>query len=168
MKTTELFAAQVEREAAISRRTLARVPPGRDDWKPHEKSMALHYLATLVATMPSWIERMVVRDELDLNPASGGGFRPPQWTTTEELLAIHDGAVASAVAALRKTDDARLDGTWRLQVAGRVVDENPRHVFIADTLAHLAHHRGQLTVYLRLMDVPVPSIYGPSADDKTF
>lgn len=168
MQIHELFAAQLEREAAVSRRVLARVPAGHDDWKPHEKSMAFGYLATLVATVPSWVERMVARDELDLNPPGGASFRPPQWRTAEELAALHEGCVAGALAALRGTTDARLDGRWRLLVAGRVVDENPRHVFVADALTHLAHHRGQLTVYLRLLGVPVPSVYGPSADDKTF
>ncbi len=168
MTTHELLAAHLEREAAVSRRALAVVPVGRDDWKPHEKSMAFGYLATLVATMPSWIERMVADDELDLNPPGGASFRPPRWQTAEELGALHEGCVGGAVAALRGTTDARLDGRWRLLVAGQIVGESPRHVFIADTLTHLAHHRGQLTVYLRLLGIPVPSVYGPSADDRTF
>jgi uncharacterized damage-inducible protein DinB len=168
MTITEHFAALLEREAAVSRRTLARVPAGRDDWKPHERSMAFGYLASLVATMPSWVEMMVSREELDLNPPSGQSPRPPRWSTTEELLAVHERCVAEALAALRATDDRHLDGRWRLLVAGRVVGESPRHVFIADTFAHLAHHRGQLTVYLRLMGLPVPSVYGPSADDRVF
>jgi uncharacterized damage-inducible protein DinB len=168
MHVTELFAAQLEREAAVSRRTLARVPAGLHDWKPHEKSMGFGYLASLVATMPSWVEMMVARDELDLSPPSGQGQRPPQWSTPEDLLAVHERCVVGALAALRATDDPHLDGRWRLLVAGHVVGESPRHVFIADTFTHLAHHRGQLTVYLRLMGVPVPSVYGPSADDRVF
>jgi len=168
MQIHELFAAQLEREAAVSRRVLGRVPAGRDDWSPHEKSMAFGYLATLVATMPSWLEMMVSRDSLDVHPPAGEGYRPPQWKTTEELAAVHERCVGSALAALRGTDDAHLDATWRLLAGGHVVDEKPRHGFIADTFAHLAHHRGQLTVYLRLMGVPVPSVYGPSADDRVF
>jgi uncharacterized damage-inducible protein DinB len=168
MQIHELFTAQLEREAAVSRRVLARVPAGRDDWKPHEKSMAFGYLATLVATMPSWFEMMVARESLDVHPPSGESYRPPQWKTAEELASIHEGCVAKALAALQATDDAHLARNWQLLAGGHVVDEKARHAFIADTFAHLAHHRGQLTVYLRLMGVPVPSVYGPSADDKTF
>jgi len=168
MTWTEFFAAQVEREAPISRRVLERVPVGRPDWKPHEKSMPLGYLSHLVATMPSWIAMAVRQDELDLNPAGGSPPKAPPTDTTAELLAAGDDAVAQALAALRDTTDAHLATPWKLLVGGRVVLEQPRHVVIADTLTHLAHHRGQLTVYLRLNGAPVPSIYGPSADDKRF
>src|ERR1700752_1467631 len=130
MKMTEFFSAQLEREAIVTRRALERVPEGRADYKPHEKSMPLGYLATLVGTMPGWIGMMLTQDELDLNPPGGSGKRPPAPTTTEEHLST----------------------PWRLLVAGRVVMESPRHVVIADTFMHLAHHRGQLTVYLRLND----------------
>jgi uncharacterized damage-inducible protein DinB len=168
MELTEFFAAQLEREAAISRRTLGRVPEGRNDWKPHEKSMAFGYLATLVATMPSWVDFTVGREELDLNPPGGGSYRPLAWTTNAELREAHERAVAGALATLRGANEADLHKPWRLLVAGRVVSENPRHVVLADTFTHLAHHRGQLTVYLRLLGVPVPSVYGPTADDKSF
>jgi uncharacterized damage-inducible protein DinB len=168
MKLTEFFAEQLEREAAISRRALERVPEGRNDWKPHEKSMAFGYLATLVATMPSWIDFTVGREELDLNPPGGGGYRPLEWTKNAELVAAHERAVSGGLGTLRAASEESLREPWRLLVAGRVVSENPRYVVLADTFTHLAHHRGQLTVYLRLLGVPVPSIYGPTADDKTF
>ena len=168
MTRGERFAAQLEREAAISRRALSRVPEGRADFKPHEKSMAFGYLATLVAIMPSWIAMQVLRDSLDLKPPSGQGFTVPPTETNALLLKAHEDAVASALQALRATTDDHLARPWQLLVAGTVVDENPRDVAIEDTFAHLAHHRGQLTVYLRLLGVPVPSIYGPTADEKTF
>jgi uncharacterized damage-inducible protein DinB len=168
MKLAEVFSAQLEREAAVSRRVLERVPEGRQDWKPHEKSMALGYLSTLVATMPSWVAMTVAQDSLDLKPTSGPGYTAPKWTTRAELLQIHERCVADGQEALRKAEDSHLLLPWRLLVAGKVVSEDPRHVVIADTFNHLAHHRGQLTVYLRLNDIPVPSVYGPSADDKTF
>ena len=167
MTTMELFGALLEREAVISRRVLERVPAGRPDWKPHEKSMALGYLAHLVATMPSWIAMAIDQDALDLNPP-GGAQRPKEWTTNRELVQALDGAVAQASAALRKTSEAHLATSWRLLVGGQVVMEAPRHVVIADTFTHLAHHRGQLSVYLRLCGAPVPSLYGPSADDRRF
>jgi uncharacterized damage-inducible protein DinB len=168
MKLVDLFTAQLEREAAISRRALARVPEGRQDWKPHAKSMALGSLATLVATMPSWIAFTIGRDELDLNPPGGGGYKPPSWATNAELLAVHERSVGEGREALRGAQEALLLKPWRLLVAGRVVSEDPRHVVLADVFTHLAHHRGQLTVYLRLNGVAVPSIYGPTADEKSF
>jgi uncharacterized damage-inducible protein DinB len=168
VKLADFFSAQLEREAVITRPPLERVPEGRPDWKPHEKSMPLGYLAQLVATMPAWIALTITQDELDLNPVHGGGFQLPDTSTTPALLKAFDDAVAKAREALRKETDEHLMTPWRLLVAGRVVAENPRHVVLADTFTHLAHHRGQLTLYLRLNGAPVPAIYGPSADDRTF
>jgi len=168
LKMTDFFLAQLERESVGNRRALERVPEGRPDWKPHEKSMPLGYLSTLVATMPSWIDMMITRDELDLKPPGGSAYRPSASSTTRELLQALDESVAKAREALRKTTDEHLMTPWRLLVAGNVVMEAPRHVVIRDTFTHLAHHRGQLTVYLRLNGAPVPAIYGPSADDSSF
>jgi uncharacterized damage-inducible protein DinB len=168
MKMTDFFSAQLDREAAVSRRVLERVPEGRQDWKPHDKSMPLGYLSTLVATMPSWIDMAISQDELDLNPPGGSKFKPPETPTNRALLQAHADALAKAQAALKGTTDEHLNTSWKLLVAGKVVSASPRHVVIADTFNHLAHHRGQLTVYLRLNDAPVPSVYGPSADDKSF
>jgi uncharacterized damage-inducible protein DinB len=168
MKWTEFFAAQLEREAPISKRVLERVPEGRPDWKPHEKSMPLGYLSQLVATMPGWVAMAVLQGELDLKPPGGGGYKPPATDTTARLLAAHEDSVAKALDALRNTTDAHLATLWKLLVAGSVVLEQPRHVVIADAFTHLAHHRGQLSVYLRLNGAVVPSIYGPSADDARF
>jgi uncharacterized damage-inducible protein DinB len=168
MQLTEFFRAQLDREAPISRRVLERVPEGRPEWKPHDKSMPMGYLAQLVATMPGWVAMAVLQDELDLNPPGGSSQRPPATDTTARLLAAHDDSVARARDALGGTSDTHLATPWKLLVAGRVVLEQPRHEVIADTLTHLAHHRGQLTVYLRLNGAPVPSVYGPSADDGRF
>ena len=168
MTITELFTALLEREVAISRRVLERVPEGRPDWKPHDKSMPFGYLATLVATMPEWIAMMIRQDSLDLKPPGGGGSKPPATETNRALLAAHDDAVAKAREALRTTNDEHLMTKWRLLVGGHVVAEDTRQMMIADTFTHQAHHRGQLTVYLRLNGAPVPAVYGPSADDRSF
>ena len=168
MKLTELFSAQLEREVALCRRAVERVPEGKNDWKPHEKSMPLGYLSTLVATMPSWIAMAIAQDELDLNPPGGAGYKPKEWSTTRELVLSLEESAAQARAALKDATDDHLMTPWRLLVAGNVVMESPRHVVIEDTFMHLAHHRGQLTVYLRLNGAPAPALYGPSADDRSF
>jgi uncharacterized damage-inducible protein DinB len=168
MTFTEMLAAQLEHEAPLTRKALERVPEGKPDWKPHQKSMPLGYLAQLVATMPGWIAMMLTQDSLDLRPPGGGGYTPPRTDTTAALLAALDESVARARDALAKTNDAHLMTNWQLKVAGQVVLEATRLVNVADTFTHLAHHRGQLTVYLRLNEVAVPAIYGPSADDRVF
>ena len=168
MKMTDLFLAQLDAEAPRTRRALERVPDNRGDWKPHEKSMPLGRLAMLAARMPSWITMIVNRDDLDLKPASGSNVDLRPLNTSRELVQAHDEAVAEARAALAKTSDEHLMTKWRLLVAGKVVSDEPRHVVIRDTFMHLSHHRGQLTVYLRLNGEPVPAIYGPSADDTRF
>jgi uncharacterized damage-inducible protein DinB len=167
MTLTQLFLAELEREAPRTRRALEQVPPGRDDWKPHDKSMPLGRLAGLVATMPSWIGLIIEQDELNLTPPPGQGQY--QQPSVDQLVAVHDAHVEKARAVLSRTnDDFLMTTNWRLVAGGKVVMDQPRHVVLRDTLNHLAHHRGQLTVYLRLNDRAVPAIYGPSADDQLF
>ena len=168
MKMTELFKAQLEREVPITRRALESVPEGKPDWKPHAKSMALGYLSSLVASMPGWVAMAIKQDELDLQPKGGKPNPAPVVSTRRELLKALDENVAKSREALATTSDDYLMTPWRLLVGGNVVMEAPRHVVIEDTFTHLAHHRGQLTVYMRLNEMKVPSIYGPTADDKTF
>jgi uncharacterized damage-inducible protein DinB len=169
MKMTDLFLAELEREAAGTRRTLERVPEGRNDWKPHEKSMPLGYLAALVARMPAWVAMMIRQDELDMAPKGGSKYKPQELHTNRELLQSFDDSVLEARKALESTTDEHLLTPWRFLVAGQVVNEQPRHIMLRDAVFnHLAHHRGQLTVYLRLNSAPVPAIYGPSADEGRF
>jgi uncharacterized damage-inducible protein DinB len=168
MNMTELFKAQLEREAPITRRALENVPEGKPDWKPHAKSMPLGYLSSLVASMPGWVAMAIKQDELDLYPKEGKPNTAPVASTRRELLQALDASVAKSREALASTSDDYLMTPWRLLVAGKVVMEAPRHVVIEDTYTHLAHHRGQLTVYLRLNEMKVPSIYGPTADDQRF
>ena len=168
MKTTEWILAQLESEAPRTRRALERVPEGRDDWKPHERSMPLGRLAMLVATMPTWINLIIGKDELDVAPKAGSNVDTKPLRTPAELVQALENGVAEARKALRSTTEEHLKKPWRLLSAGKVVSEEPREIVLRDTMMHLSHHRGQLTVYLRLNEVPVPSIYGPTADDKQF
>jgi uncharacterized damage-inducible protein DinB len=170
MKLNELFLAELEREAASTRRTLERVPEGRNDWKPHEKSMELGYLASLIAQMPGWITMMVEQDEFDLKSPAAQVFKATaNWSKRGELIAALDQGVARARAALRKASDEHLLTNWKFKVGDHVVSESPRHVMIRDSVfSHLAHHRGQMTVYLRLNGAAVPALYGPSADEGKF
>jgi uncharacterized damage-inducible protein DinB len=162
---TDRLLAEFESEAAITRRVLERVPENKGDWKPHEKSMPMGRLAGLVANMPGWIAMMLTQDEFDV--AAGPPLAPIK--TNAELLAAFDGNVARSKDALKKTNDAHLDTKWRMLARGHVVSESSRYENLrSGVLNHLAHHRGQLTVYLRLNDVPVPSVYGPTADEATF
>jgi uncharacterized damage-inducible protein DinB len=169
MKLTDLFLGELDREAPLTRRVLERVPEGRNDWKPHDKSMPLGRLAALVAGMPSWLAMMIDKNEFDLNPPGGssGSFQTNFRTTADLVRTMEDG-VSAARAALQKTNDDHLMKPWRLLVSGTTVAEQPRHVMMQDSINHLAHHRGQMTVYLRLNDVAVPAVYGPSADDQRF
>ena len=167
MQLTKLFLDEVDREAPRTRRALEAVPLGRDAWTPHQKSMPLGRLAGLVASMFSWIPLIIEQDELDLTPPPGRGqYQQPSMDKLVETMEQH---VAKARESLSKTnDDYLLTTNWRLIAGGNVVMDQPRHVVLRDTLNHLAHHRGQLTVYLRLNEQKVPSIYGPSADDQRF
>ena len=168
MKLTELFSEELAREGALTARALERVPEGRDDWKPHDRSMPLGRLAMLVATMPSWITMMLARDEFDLNPPGGGTSFAHEFKTNKERIEVHDRNVTEAREALGRASEESLLQPWRLLVAGKVVSEKPRHIMLRDSINHLVHHRGQLTVYLRLNEIKVPAIYGPTADDQRF
>jgi uncharacterized damage-inducible protein DinB len=167
MTLTELFMSELDREGPRTRRVLENVPRGRDDWKPHDKSMPLGRLAGLVASMPSWVPLILEKPELNLTPPPGEGQY--QQPSMDELVQIHEKHLAAARASLAKTNDDYLYTTnWRLIAGGNVVMDLPRHIVLRDTINHLAHHRGQLTVYLRLNNKTVPAVYGPSADDQQF
>lgn len=169
MKLTEYLAAELDREVERSRVALAEIPEGKYDWKPHEKSMILGYLANMVATIPSWIGLQITDAELDVAPPPGESkLEHKRLDTSAALIEALDKSAGTTRAAFAKTTDEHLLTNWRLLARGQVVMEAPRYEMIQDTFNHWAHHRGQLTVYLRLLGAKVPAIYGPSADDKQF
>jgi uncharacterized damage-inducible protein DinB len=166
MRLTELFIADLERDAEATRDVLERVPEGRNDWKPHDKSMELGHLTALVASMAGWVEFMINSDELDIAPVNGPEYQSPRFESREQILQVHEDGLRRAIASLRNTTDEHLQKPWKFMARGQVLSQLPRHVNIRDmVINHLAHHRGQLTVYLRLTSASVPAIYGPSADE---
>jgi len=164
MSMTNALLQEFENEAGTTRRVLERVPEDKLSWKPHPKSMSLGVLALHVAASPG-----VICGWADEGVTQFKGEASPTPSSTDEILAAHDKSVAEARATLQSSDDNRLLTTnWKLRAGGQVVSDAPRHVALRDMLNHLAHHRGQLTVYLRLLGATVPAVYGPSADDQRF
>lgn len=160
MSIAEKLLPEFDQEMTSTRRVIERVPSDQPDWKPHPKSFSIAHLAQLLAWMPGWIGQTLTSTELDL--ASGGGYSNE---STETLLALFDENVRTSRAAIAASKDPDYDVLWSLKLRGNVVFTAPRGVVVRQHISHLSHHRGQMTVYLRLRDVPVPSIYGPSADE---
>ena len=159
--------AQFEQEMAGTRRALERVPFDKADWAPHEKSMTLGRLAGHIAEMAGWGLSVLASDEYDMNPPGGEPYTPAVVNSTEELLAMFDSGVTAVKAKLPTLSDEAMMSNWRLLSGGEEVFGGPRGpVFDNMIIRHTIHHRGQLTVYLRLNDVPVPALYGPSADEQ--
>jgi len=165
MKMIDGLLAELEQEAATTRRVLERIPQEHLSWKPHPKSMSLGQLALHVATVPGNVAEMAAADTLSAPPA----FVQPEAASASELVPALAESVARAKRALGGFDDARMAATWRLQARGKDIMAMPRVAFVrAIMLNHWYHHRGQLLVYLRLLDRPVPSVYGPTADENPF
>lgn len=161
MSIAETLLPEFDQEMASTRRLLERVPSDKGEWKPHQKSFSLAHLAQLVAWMPGWITNAV--KETELNLTSGAKYSQEK---TEDLVKMFDKNVKEARAAITASKDADYKVNWSLKFGDRVVMTKPRAEVVRQHISHLVHHRGQLTVYLRLVDVPIPSIYGPSADEK--
>jgi uncharacterized damage-inducible protein DinB len=165
MSLADTLIMELEQEAQTTRRVLARVPDDKLTWKPHPKSMCLGELAQHVATIPGSISGMASLDGYDVENFTA----QPQPESAVALVATLDRNVAQAKAALSATVDADMMTSWSFRMGGRPLMTLPRiGVYRTILLNHLYHHRGQLSVYLRLLDVPVPSIYGPSADENPF
>jgi uncharacterized damage-inducible protein DinB len=157
------YCAELEAEGASSRKCIERILPSLFKWKPHERSMEMGALAILVAEIPRWIYHMIELGDIDF-----ATFHPSQAKTPQELVKLFDENMANAKEALQKVSDEALEETFSLKRQGEVLFSSPKKINVMQSINHLVHHRGQLTIYLRLNNIPVPSIYGPSADDKTF
>ena len=155
------FLKEIEDESKASRRLIERVPGDKAQWKPHPKSAPLGHLTQLVCRMPRVMSDIVKGIDLDL--AAGPGY---SFETTETLLREFDANVTELRATLTSASDADFDGTWNVRAGADIYDTAGRKDALRNTINHFVHHRGQLTVYLRLLDVPIPQLYGPTADEK--
>ena len=155
--------AELKHEASNTRKMIERAPTDKLSWQPHEKSMKLGRLATHLAELPGWIKRVMQADEFDIATSV---FNPEGKENTEAILQVFDEKLGEAVSALECASDDNLEALWTLRRGEQIMFQLPRKVCLRNiAFNHLYHHRGQLSVYLRLLDVPVPGIYGPSADE---
>lgn len=163
MNLIDPLLTELSHEAATTRRLLERAPQEHLGWKPHEKSMSLARLATHIAEIPGWISDVLDRDEFVIGATA---YTPPNVGSVSEILEIFDRNIANSERAMRRQSNDRLQATWRLRRGDQVLLEMPRSGVIRTMLLnHLIHHRGQFSVYLRLLNVPLPPIYGPTADE---
>lgn len=157
------YAKELESESIATRKCLERIPENVFDFKPHEKSMAMGYLTLLVAEIPKWIWDMIESSVIDF-----ATYKHIQPGPADRLVAQYDECVAGAIKALNNITDEQLKKDFELRNSGQLLYSSPMLESISSTINHWVHHRGQLTVYMRLNDIAVPSIYGPSADEKGF
>lgn len=167
MTATSYYIPEFDQEMATTRRVLERVPDDKLDWKPHTKSMSLGQLASHVAQLPDWMAYTFDSDGFNFRPAEGPAYAMANCRTNVELLETFDRNVAKARQAISRATDDSLDEPWTLKGGEMTMFTLPRWtVFRSWGINHVVHHRAQLSVYLRLLDVPVPGIYGPSADER--
>ena len=161
MSISDSLLPEFDQEMAATRRVLERVPDDQPDWKPHPKSFSIAHLAQLISWLPGWIGQTLETTELDLG--SGAGYSNQ---STASLLETFDDNVRRSREAILAANDSDYDVPWSLKLKGEVLFTAPRRVVVRQHISHLSHHRGQMTVYLRMRDVPVPSVYGPTADES--
>jgi uncharacterized damage-inducible protein DinB len=167
MSMTAALLQEYENEAKTTRRVLERVPQDKLAWKPHPKSMSLGYLAMHIAHAQGFCASWTLHDTFDF--AAARGDAPGEPSTVAEILAAHDKSVETVKQTLAKVGDGGLQQPWEAKMSGQTLMTMPKAAVVRNiVLNHIYHHRGQLSVYLRLLDVPVPSIYGPSADENPF
>ncbi len=165
MTQLEAFIRELEQEAPTTRKLLALVPGDKFDWKPHEKSMAMGRLATHIAELPAWLEMTFNTDELDFE---NNTYPPRTVTTNDELLAYFDEGIERGRTALAGGDEKVMDKPWTLRSGANIFSTEPKRDVLRMAMSQIIHHRAQLGVYLRLLNIPIPGSYGPSADDNHF
>jgi uncharacterized damage-inducible protein DinB len=164
MSLKDSFAGELKHEASMTKKILERVPWDQKNWKPHNKSMSIGRLATHIAEIPRWVTDILSADETDFAKRP---FKSYVASSNDELIKLFSDNVEEAISGLLKADDAAFDKIWTIKRGEQVIMQTPKKVAIRGwAFSHLFHHRGQLTVFLRLLDVAVPGMYGPSADEK--
>jgi uncharacterized damage-inducible protein DinB len=167
MKISETLLPEFDQEMANTRKVLERVPADKFSWKPHPKSFTFGALAAHVANMPEWAGLTMQSDSFDYAPPGAAPYETPKFSTTEQLLAAFDKSVGEARAAIAAADDGKFATPWTLKAGGKDIMTMPRVAVIRSfVMNHTIHHRAQLGVYLRLNDIPVPALYGPTADEQ--
>ena len=165
MTFTESFLKELTRESITTRKMLERVPAGKFDWKPHEKSMTLVQLATHVAEIPSWTGMVLNTTELDF---AANEYKPTIVASSEELLQHFEKSLADGQAQLANATDKQLEDTWTMRNGEQILSSESKLDTLRGCFCQVVHHRAQLGVYLRLLNIPIPGSYGPSADDQSF
>jgi uncharacterized damage-inducible protein DinB len=167
MKISETLLPEFDQEMANTHKVLERVPAAKFSWKPHPKSFEFGALAAHVANMADWASLTLESDSFDYAPPGAPPYETPKFASTQDLVAAFDKSVAKARTALAAADDAKMMAPWTLMAGGKALMTMPRVAVVRTfVMNHIIHHRAQLTVYLRLNDIPVPGLYGPSADEQ--
>jgi uncharacterized damage-inducible protein DinB len=167
MPISDMILPEFDSEMTNTRKTLERVPDDKFDWRPHEKSFTMHDLAAHIANIPAWTAKTLNEDSFDVAPPDGSNFEVPKAKSTSELLEMFDKNVSEARKAITEADDERMMASWTLLKGGQELITLPRIAVLRGfILNHNVHHRGQLTVYFRLNNIPVPALYGRSADEE--
>ncbi|MCX2477808.1 DinB family protein [Pedobacter sp. MC2016-15] len=165
MSTPKEFLKELTDESVVTFKMLERVPEDKYDWRPHEKSMTMKQLAGHIAELPSWVSMAFNSDELDFQ---AGTYQPPVINSNQDLLALFNESLAGAKEQLQAATEASLSPTWLLKSGEEVLMSLTKGGLIRHALSQTIHHRAQLGVYLRLLDIPIPGTYGPSADEQSF
>jgi uncharacterized damage-inducible protein DinB len=162
MTQIEMFLKELDQEARVTRKMLERIPDDKYDWKPHERSMSIRSLATHIAELPSWITMILTTAELDF---ANNPYTPVVINSTAELMNYFERSLLDGRAHLAQANDEQLVPAWTLRNGADIYNTSPKGEFIRITFSQIIHHRAQLGVYLRLLDIPIPGTYGPSADE---
>lgn len=165
MKMTEVLLKEMQQESNTTRKMLAIVPSDKYDWKPHEKSMSLRQLATHVAELPGWVSMALTTDGIDF---ANNPYEYPKFTNTVDLMAFFEKNLKEGTEHLAKASDKDLIPTWTMRSGDQIYDVSPKGDVIRVSISQTIHHRAQLGVYLRLLNIAIPGSYGPSADDLSF
>jgi uncharacterized damage-inducible protein DinB len=165
MNVIELLKKELEHEALATRKMLSLVPDDKWDWKPHAKSMNMMQLSTHIAELPGWVDIGLKTDELDFGKEA---YQPTTVSTTAELVAIFDKAQAGGVATLANATEEDLEKNWTMRLNEQILSVMTKYEVIRHALAQTLHHRAQLGVFFRLLDIPVPNTLGPTADDQSY